>query len=219
MTPKQAVASINYVITTLIQAGLSDEQRYPILRSTGNRCMEVGIEGAPNLSATLKDVPYDEAFLEIEKAGAFNIKMIDGALIQFAYTFERNAVNSHRLAFFPAPSLVSYDEARALYDGDEIYGDIVGRYLVRFPIRFDFSASDEEHIEFNHPKSHLTLGQYKNCRIPVSGPLTPVRFTRFIVRNFYFSAMEMVKFSEVAERVMLNETITVKERSITHMIA
>lgn len=219
MTPQETLTSINSVITKLIRAGLSDDQRYPALRRTGDRRCEVGIEGAPDMSATLRDIPYDEAFIAIEKAGAFNIKMVDGALLQFAYTFQNNAISGHRLAFFPAPNLANYDEARSLYDDDEIYADIVGRYLVRFPIRFDFSSSNEEHVELIHPKSHLTLGQYKNCRIPVNGPLTPVRFARFIVRNFYFSVLDQVEFGDRAERAVYPETITDAERRIGHMIS
>lgn len=219
MTPQETVTSIKTVITKFIGAGLSDGQRYPALRLTGARQCEVGIEGAPDMSATLRDVPYDEAFIKIERAGAFNIKMVDGALLQFAYTFENNLIASHRLAFFPAPNLEAYDEARSLYDDDEIYADIIGRYLVRFPIRFDFSKSEEEHVDVLHPKSHLTLGQYKNCRIPVNGPMTPVRFARFIIRNFYFSVMDQVNFGERAERIAFPETITVTERQIAHMIA
>lgn len=36
--------------------------------------------------------------------------------------------------------------------------------------------------------SHLTIGQYKNCRIPVVRPLTPSQFITFILRNFYHTA-------------------------------
>lgn len=218
MTPQETVVSINAVITEFIRSGLSDEQRYPALRFIGDRRCEVGIAGAPDMSATLKSIPYDEAFTEIEKAGAFNVRMVDGALLQFAYTFENNAVASHRLAFFPAPNLADYDDARSLYDDDEIYADIVGRYLVRFPIRFDFSSSDDEHIEIDHPKSHLSLGQYKNCRIPVSGPLTPVGFAKFIVRNFYFSVMPEVRFSQQVEVGRFTETITQLERGLVHVV-
>jgi hypothetical protein len=164
-------------------------------------------------------VPYEEAFLELEQARAFNLRMVDGALIQMAYTFHKDEIASHRLAFFPAPSFRTYDEAREVYEDDELFGDIVGQYLVRFPLRFDFSADPDEHIELDHPKSHLTLGQYRNCRIPVTGPLTPVRFTNFIVRNFYFLAREAAVFSEDALRRRFAETITAGERSIAFLTA
>jgi hypothetical protein len=218
MTPRETCASITAVITKMIQAGLSDEQRYPVLRSVGARQVEVGIEGAPDMSATLKSIPYDQAFVELEKAGAFNVKMIDGALVQFAYTFQRNKISAHRLAFFPAPNLEAYEDARSLYDDDEIFADIVGRYLVRFPIRFDFSSSDGDHVEVDHPRSHLTLGQYKNCRIPVNGPLTPVRFTKFIIRNFYHSTIPRIQFDARSERHAFADTITVAERRIAHLV-
>lgn len=218
MTPEQTFVAIRLVITKLIEAGLADEQRYPSIKSVGGGRCEIGIEGAPDLSATLKDVPYDEAFLELEKARAFNVKMIDGALIQLAYTFVDNVIHSHRLAFFPAPSLEAYEDAASAYEDDEIFADIVGRYLVRFPIRFDYSSSDEEWRDVDHPKSHLTLGQYKNCRIPATGPMTPVRFIQFVVRNFYFSTNAHAAFKSDDVRPRFDATISPAESGIPHLV-
>ncbi len=217
MTPRQTFQDIRLAITQMIEAGLSNEQRYPTLRNTGSRTCEIGIEGAPDLSASLRNIPYSQAFLELERARAFNLKMIDGALVQLVYRFENDDVSSHRLAFFPAPALQTYDDARQVYEEDEMFGDIVGKYLVRFPLRFDFSADPLEHIEVDHPKSHLTLGQYQNCRIPVTCPLTPVRFVNFVVRNFYFLARELATFDSAALGRSFPETITERERSILHV--
>ena len=50
---------------------------------------------------------------------------------------------------------------------DEIYADVVGREVVPFPLRFDYDARVKKQ-EVYHPACHLTLGQYTNCRIPVS---------------------------------------------------
>nr|VFK30828.1 MAG: Uncharacterized conserved protein (DUF2290) [Candidatus Kentron sp. MB]VFK34387.1 MAG: Uncharacterized conserved protein (DUF2290) [Candidatus Kentron sp. MB]VFK76491.1 MAG: Uncharacterized conserved protein (DUF2290) [Candidatus Kentron sp. MB] len=60
--------------------------------------------------------------------------------------------------------------------------------IVPFPLRFDFDSREEVFVEVEHPKSHLTMGQYENCRIPVSAPLTPYHFIGFILRNFYNTA-------------------------------
>ena len=133
------------------------------------------------------------------------------------YTFADNLIASHRLGFFPAPNLHPYEENPATYEDDELFGDIVGEHLVKFPIRFDFSSSDEEHVEFDHPRSHLTLGQYKNCRIPVTGPITPTKFISFLVRSFYFPALSRVGFNR-AVRTKLPDTITAGERNLLHVV-
>jgi hypothetical protein len=219
MTPRQTIKDISSITAWMIGARLSDEQRYPVLRSTGRNECEISIEGSPVLSSSLKDIPYDEAYAQLVQAQAFNLKLVDGALVQMVYTFKNDIVTSHRLAFFPSPYLAPYDDAADLYEADEIFADIMAHYLVRFPIRFDFSASDSEHIEVSHPKSHVTLGQYKNCRIPVNGPVSPGKFIKFIARNFYFSAIAPDTFSKLSVDSSQIETITSLERQISHFIA
>lgn len=65
--------------------------------------------------------------------------------------------------------------------------------------------------------SHLTLGQYENCRVPVTAPLTPYWFVAFVLRNFYHTA-----FTCYAQDLPLfdndfEETIDPTERSVIHV--
>ena len=89
-----------------------------------------------------------------------------------------------RLAFFPSSILPTMDEAPYLYENDELFGDILVDRLVRFPIRLDYDPAN--HRDVLHPQCHLTLGQFENCRIPVTGPIMPNTFLLFVLRNFYF---------------------------------
>lgn len=100
---------------------------------------------------------------------------------------------------------------------DEIYADVVARSIVPFPLRFDFDARDGVHVELTHPKSHLTLGQYENCRIPLSSALTPFWFVDFVLRNFYHTAFnkyaaQLPTFTEV-----FLESILAAERRVIHV--
>jgi hypothetical protein len=90
------------------------------------------------------------------------------------------------LAFFPSPNLDCFQNDPEIYELDDIYADILSKNIVTFPIRFDFDPANFTDVD--HAKSHMTLGQYKNCRIPVSEPLTPALFIDFILRNFYNTA-------------------------------
>ena len=146
------------------------------------------------------------------------MKMADGALIQMTYAFKREHLEQHRLAFFPSPSLEMFQNSPELYLDDEIYADIIAKNIVPFPLRFDFDARDELHAELEHPKSHLTLGQYKNCRIPVSAPLSPYRFMDFILRNFYNTAHG--KYSDKLKPSATSgfeESISAKEKKIVYL--
>ncbi|MBQ0824374.1 DUF2290 domain-containing protein [Microvirga sp. HBU67558] len=218
MNPQQVVRNIQDVMTRVIEAGLSDQQNYPAFKAVGEGRGEIYISGSPDLSFSLKDVPYPLIYDNLEKAKAYNIKMIDGSLIQMAYTFKDDIVESHRLALFPAPFLMPYESAVSAYESDQLYAEVVGRFSVKFPIRFDYASSDDEHIDIDHPKSHLTLGQYEGCRIPVDGPLTPSRFMRFVLRNFYNPAYARVDIDDLASLTSFPSTITDNERTIAHLI-
>lgn len=71
-----------------------------------------------------------------------------------------------------------------------VFAEIVNKNLVPFPLRFDFDIRETSYVDIHHPKSHLTLGQYENCRIPVSAPITPYQFINFILRRFYNNAYQ-----------------------------
>ena len=144
--------------------------------------------------------------------------MLDGALLQMMYLFDNGILHRHRLAFFPSPHLEEFQNNPEIYLEDERYADVVARNIVPFPLRFDFDASERTSQNHLHPKSHVTLGQYENCRIPVTAPLTPVRFVEFILRNFYYTA-----FSQVVDKYpgfggSFADSITQSERRMVHIV-
>lgn len=201
---------IEKITAKLIEIGLSAEQNFP-----SNQLGRISYTGMQDISIAMKNIAYEEIYKKLEETKNYNIKMLDGALIQLLYSFENKKLISHRLAFFPAPNLESFQNEPEIYEDDEIYADILGKNIVTFPIRFDYDP--ENFIEIDHPKTHVTLGQYKNCRIPVSEPLTPELFITFILRNFYYPAFHKhtLKFNLSQHR--FPKTITEIEKSILHI--
>src|SRR5208283_5983238 len=100
------------------------QQNYPVLKNTGPRTGEIWIAGTPNLSVSMKDVPYSEIYALLDEGGAYHIRMIDGGLLQMCYRFHRNRLIGHRLCLFPAPHLENYDADPDAYENDELYADI-----------------------------------------------------------------------------------------------
>ncbi|QDL98833.1 DUF2290 domain-containing protein [Rhodopseudomonas palustris] len=218
MTPRATASEISAIITKLIETSLSDQQNWPsFINSRG--LTEIGIQNNPSLSIGMKNIPYEEIYLTLLADNAFHIKMLDGALLQMCYRFAGDSIHSHRLCMFPAPDLDSFDNQPDLYLQDELYGDIVGRNIVHFPIRFDFCIDEALHVDVKHPKSHLTLGQYPNCRIPLACPLTPARFISFILRNFYHTAFYSTGLETIDCSQSFQETITSNEKLIAHILA
>ena len=216
MTPNEVVAEIQNIIRRLIEAGLSNQQNYPSINRVGTRT-DIGISGAPEIAISMKDQPYSEIYDLLDKAGAYHVRMIDGALIQMSYRFRRRTMSAHRLCVFPAPYLEHYDNDPASYEQDELYADIVGKSVVHVPIRFDYSADANVHVDINHPKSHLTLGQYPNCRIPVNAPISPARFIKFVLRNFYHTAFHAAQLDQIDSTYQFTETLTANERTVTYV--
>ena len=206
---------IQNMTSQLIKVGLSVQQNFPICKPFPSQVYELTYANMQDLSIVLKNRKYEEIYDELHSNKNFNIEMIDGALLQLLYTYQTKTLIRHRLAFFPSPYLESFQNEPEIYEDDEIYADILEKNIMAVPIRFDYDPSAFK--ERDHPKSHLTLGQFKNCRIPVSSPITPSLFISFILRNFYNTAF--LKFSDqlIFQESLFNETITNLEKKLLHL--
>lgn len=174
---------IDAIIRILIESSMSAYQNFPIIKNKGTK-QRLEWSSINNLSISLKNLDYHVIYSEIDKNSDYTIKLIDGNIIQMLYTFENNELVSHRLAMFPSPKLELYQSQPEIYENDEIYADIIGKRIVPFPIRFDYNTEDIISTH-SHPNSHVTLGQYTNCRIPAYGPILARLFMQFILENFY----------------------------------
>ncbi len=209
---------IREIILYMMKTGLSDGENFPHLDDREHPLIRVSFPGAKYIGIALRDCPYEEIYRDLADSRAFNIKMLDGALIQMTYQFDRGGLLNHRLASFPSPSLAEFQNDPQSYFDDELYADIVANNIVHVPLRFDYDASEDRHQVLTHPKSHLTLGQYRNCRIPVSAPLTPLQFIDFILRNFYHTAYQNYAAKLPTASARFPDSILPEERSVVHIV-
>jgi hypothetical protein len=217
MNPESVRRQITDLIDRLIIASVSVKQFNPAIRTVDGGAIQIG--GRLGTAVALRDVPYEEIYRELDAHDAYHVKLVDGGLLLFQYFFRPDqSLAQHRLAYFPSPVLPTVEEAPALYEQDELYGDITAKRLVRFPVRFDYAP--EQKIDVLHPASHMTLGQYEGCRIPVTGPLGPSSFGMFIIRNFYFRTYRKYKnnFDRRPASIGRPETISENERRVTHIV-
>lgn len=212
---KAIYKNIESLTTQLIGCGLSVQQNYPSCHQTGAKDYEISYSKMQDISIALRNIPYDKIYQKLDQDENYNIKMIDGGLIQLFYIYKNAKIASHRLAFFPSPFLKSFQNEPELYEEDEIYADILDKNISPVPIRFDYDPDNFEDME--HPRCHLTLGQFKNCRIPVFAPLTPSIFIAFILRNFYNTAFRKFTQSLKFNSFTFPETITEQEKKILHI--
>ncbi len=204
------------LLEALIERGVVDDQNYPLLRRVKSNAWEITFEHAEHVSLAMDDIAYEQIYRELREKRSYSMKLIDGALLQLMYCFEDEDLIQHRLAYYPSPDLRPFREAPDLYLRDELYLDIVSRRIVPFPLRFDLDKKAAREVV--HPGCHLSLGDVRGCRIPVSAPLTPRWFIEFILRNFYQTDKHDFVHFLPRHRLNLRETITPKERGLIHVV-
>ena len=177
------VREVNAVVEHLAGLGLVDGSRFAIRRMVQGIEL-VTFEGASELSVAIRDLPYTEIYRVLVDKSAYNVRMLDGGLLQMGYHFRHRQLWKHRLAFFPSPDTSTFqDHVNALLR-DNLHLGSAAKNTVPIPVRFDFSA-DRIESKWPHPESHLSLGQFRNCRIPVSAPVSPLVFADFVLGSFY----------------------------------
>lgn len=211
---KSLTKEIFGLTTYLIELGLSSEQNYPSKKDI-NGFTEIAWSNKKDLSIALRNTDYNTIYDEMEKNKNFNVKLLDGALIQMMYRIKNSELVSHRLAFYPSPYLEDYQNDPGTYDDDDFFADILSRQIIPVPIRFDYDIDPEKFKVVHHPMSHLTIGQYKNCRIPVSSAISPTLYVDFILRNFYFD-FDFPTEINLKNQGIFPRSIDKKEESILH---
>ncbi|MGQ4808539.1 hypothetical protein NKDENANG_01922 [Candidatus Entotheonellaceae bacterium PAL068K] len=219
LSPVQVYQQVTCLTADLVGLSVCNHQNFPAIRDLGGGITEIGLQAKSDLSMALKNVAYRDVYDELERTQTYNLKMLDGALIQMMYRFHNEAIEAHRLAFFPSPYLEEFQNNPEIYVSDEMYAEVIMRNIVPFPMRFDFDFRVEVAMALEHPVSHLSLGQYENCRIPVSAALTPFYFISFVLRNFYHTAY--IKYCDDItsyERECFLPTLFSSEKEVIHIM-
>lgn len=204
------------ILGSLIERGLVDDSNFSVLRPTGGN-WEVTFTGAEHISIGFDEISYDEIYTELLSKRSYNARLIDGGLLQMMYLFQDEKLLQHRLAYLPSPNLRPFQDDPEAYLRDEIFMEIVQRRIIPFPLRFDYDDRKDAHKDVLHPRSHLTMGDVENCRIPVTSALSPRWFFEFVIRNFYQTQqLDFVK-TLPAHKLQLPESITANERRVIHL--
>ena len=214
--PRTIKSDLDDLLSFLIERGIAADQNFPVLRQLAADGWEVSFGGAEHVSIAMGDIDYSDIHQELSEKRSYNVKLIDGGLLQMMYRFEGDRLVQHRLAYFPSPSLRPFQEDPEAYLRDDLYLEIVSRRIVPFPLRFDFDEVAAREVE--HPNCHLTLGDVKNCRIPVSAPLTPRWFIEFVLRNFYQTEEYDFVGGLPDHRIHFQQCITGSEQEIIHVV-
>ena len=200
----------------LAKVGLSDDQQDPILRRRREAFTEITFDNAELVSRAMKGIPYADVYEEFVRHRAFSIKLLDGALVQMAYAFRDDTLVRHRLAYLASPHHVPFLEDPTGYLNEEEHVFAPAK-IDPMNARFDYDGDPNRHRDVWHPKSHLTIGQYQHCRVPVSSPLTPVQFMEFVLRHFYCTEAKDYVTDLPRSSAFFPTSISPEERSVIHV--
>ena len=215
-TAEDIAAEIRGLTVHLVGSAITRDYYWPTTRR--NRSMStVSFDNDRYVADAMKLDTYTHVYTHLADRRAYNLMMLDGALVQFMYRFERRRLAGHRLAYLPAP------DARQPHDvfGDSRDGhlkDVTNRRAVPVPLRIDYDASERRHRAQTHPKCHLTLGEHRSCRIPVSSPTTPCRFMDFLLRSFYDDGERAHANHLPKSKCQFAGSIHAEERQIVHVV-
>ena len=166
---------------------------------------------------------YEKSYIQMARINDFSFIMFDGAIIQCYFKFKDKNLVRQNMSFYQSPFRKPFD----LYPESYFTGsDDHARFLLMSDlgsvIHFRFDYDPVNFKEYFHPRTHLHLGMFENCRIPVLRPLCVLSFFDFIIKNFYselyaaFNA-HLKKFKGLFKERCYPETITPLEKNTLHI--
>ena len=202
---KEILDQIRYLTKYFIDKGLAVNQSFP--KEIGQDIIWDGCQG---ISFSLKMQAYADIYDVTLSSKEYNFVFSDGGMIQMMYTFHKENMLSHRLAYYPP-----YDSSTPNMDEESFLNP---SNKMSIPIRFDFDSDIKKFKEVVHPHTHFTLGNHEKCRIPISAPVTPFRFIDFIIRAFYMDFYESTNFKiDIVCPIKIAQTINRNENSLIHL--
>lgn len=205
---KNIVKQFQVAARLFTELGIVNEINPPAQISKGN-ISEITMRNA-QFSLNQKEIPYRRLYQYLRQDRQYHFCMIDGALLLLLYRFKRNVLLSHRLSFFPYVQSVSFADEPDAYLEDNEYVRFADIRTMPCVLRFDYDVAAFEPVK--HPKSHLTLGQYEFCRIPVSAPMMPNQFFKLIIDCFYNNADHPCDSSKLKNDCLFAESLAETER-------
>lgn len=215
---RKLIKQIKFIIRELVSNSLVNINHEPIYKADTKEILWSSSEEIFDISYVLNNDKYENIYKECLNKKAFTFQMIDGSLVQLMYKLDRRGkkIISHRLAYLPNPNIDLYANKENFeeeyYDSEDFLTEYVDINSHPTPIRFDYDNDDTKYVEHYHTYSHLTFGNYKDCRIPINTPISPYKFIDFILRSFYFK--KYINFHEKCELSLDNILSENEKRSI-----
>lgn len=216
----RVTSDLKNLSVALIKSNLLGSENWKLVGKKGDKVLEITSKVVPiqNDFTLLEEFRFNECFYRhakeyctFDKSGDYAFKLLDGSIIQICYLFRDNKLVKQRFSYFQRP--YSEDEINFLdgFDRDDRKSEELGLVW----LRFDYDP--EKGIELFHPKAHMTVSNFRDCRIPVSSPMTSRQFISMVVLNFYETCYEEYSKQLKKSKFLENsypETFFKKEKNV-----
>ena len=98
---RRVVHEINKIVASLVENGLADDQNDAFETPQSDGKWYVGISGVNYLGSSLKNIAYPELYESLRESRSFNVKMLDGGLIQLVYSFRKSGSVAAPIGILP----------------------------------------------------------------------------------------------------------------------
>ena len=97
LNAKKIYSQIQTLTEEMIKTSLCDKQNFPFIKDCSKEIQEVTVNTYSNHMGDIvfRSIPYKEMYSRLDKERMYNLKMLDGALIQMQYLFRKDKIESH----------------------------------------------------------------------------------------------------------------------------
>lgn len=206
MTPVAIETQVRTFVNAMLENGLALASN-PVVSSTAEDMTIVSWSRAPSISSTFGRFASLAEYTTFLDHRDFNLVLLDGALLQIAYTFKGRDLVGHRLCHYPCPIDISDLEADdgSITEWMEALDatELRERLRLRTPLRLDFDLRAEKK---DHPASHFTISE-ETCRIPVAAPISLGHFVKLVFSQFYPAAWMAYDFLRKVSHHQWDDTL------------
>lgn len=210
---KKIVQDFNFVINQLLKQRLYLDSNPLIVRDCEGSQEEItwsGKNGKNYMFAT--SMKAKDMLVKILDSTQFFIELYDKSIFQFECIVDNEEIKKIRMAYLKKDSKIWGVEELAFIESQEIVADewFEKDYGMPIIIRIDYDPL--EYKDIVHSKTHMTLFNVTNCRIPMKKYFMFSDFVSFILNTFYDIHIDKspVIYNE-------NETISENEKKVWHL--
>lgn len=216
MTLNQLKTEFNDCLLFLQKMGFSHQENWNHIEKNAfiPNCEHLGFLEFENIQ------DYVKKHKQLSKKRQFSMLTYDNTIIYIEYKFAETEIAESRYLVLPDLTIYSGESTPDSYLDEEqsVYIEMTNSYQLNFPIRIDFDngklkdESQKPVVPGEHSPSHIHLGFIEGCRIPLSRPLSPKIFFKFLIENFYRNFYEENKqdidvFFDIQHVILFSEEI------------